>query len=92
MLCLLMQPRRGVQLHLQTNNKNCQKSELYGSLTTKDLKKPHSSRQVGGEKLWRWAERLGDKVWCPEETAASEWRVPQSLMVDKNQEGYLESE
>ena len=42
--------------------------------------------------MWRWAERLGDKVWCPEETAASEWRVPQSLMVDKNQEGYLESE
>ena len=42
--------------------------------------------------MWRWAERLGDKVWCPEETAASEWRVPHSLMVDKNQEGYLESE
>ena len=31
----------------------CQKIELYGSLTTKDLKKPHSSRQVGGEESQR---------------------------------------
>ena len=37
--------------------KNCQKVKLHGSLTTKYLKKPHSSRQVGGEEMWRWAER-----------------------------------
>ena len=30
------------------NNQNCQKIELYGSLTTKELKKKHSSRLVGG--------------------------------------------
>ena len=29
-------------------NKNCQKIELYGSLTTKQLKKKHSSGWVGG--------------------------------------------
>ena len=30
------------------NNQNWQKSELYGSLTTKEIKKKHSSRLVGG--------------------------------------------
>ena len=30
------------------NNQTCQKIELYGSLTTKELKKKHSSRPVGG--------------------------------------------
>ena len=30
---------------------NCQKIELYESLTTKELKKKHSSRLVGGEEL-----------------------------------------
>ena len=29
------------------NNQNCQKIELYGSLTTKELKKKHSSILVG---------------------------------------------
>ena len=35
---------------LQKKNitKNCQKIELCGSLTTKDLNKPHSPRRVGG--------------------------------------------
>ena len=31
------------------NNQNCQKIELYGSPTTKELKKKHLSRLVGGE-------------------------------------------
>ena len=30
------------------NNQNYQKIELYGSLTTKELKKIHSFRPVGG--------------------------------------------
>ena len=30
------------------NNQNCQKIELYGSQTTKELKTKHSSRLVGG--------------------------------------------
>ena len=42
-----------LQLNLKTNdNLNCQKIELYGSPTTKDLKKPHSSRWVGGMETW----------------------------------------
>ena len=44
-LRLLAQPQRELQLNLKTNNiPNCQKIELYGSLTTKDLRKPYSSR------------------------------------------------
>ena len=35
-------------MNLKTKtNQNCQKIELYESLTTKDLKKKHSSRLVG---------------------------------------------
>ena len=30
------------------HNKNCQKIQLYGTLTTKELKKKHSFRLVGG--------------------------------------------
>ena len=32
------------------NNQNCQKAKLCGSLTTKELKKKHSSKLVGGAK------------------------------------------
>ena len=35
------------------NNQNCQKIELYGSPTTKKLKKKHSSRLVGGAEKTR---------------------------------------
>ena len=71
----------------QTNNtQNHQKSKLYGSLTTKDLKKPHSSRWVGGVESWRWDR----KVVCHGEVAAAvaaEWMVPHLHVVDKNQKG-----
>ena len=33
------------------NNQNCQKIGLYGSVTTKELKKKHSSRPVGGAEM-----------------------------------------
>ena len=33
------------------NNHNCQKIKLYGSLTTKELKKKHSSRPVRGVEM-----------------------------------------
>ena len=33
------------------NNQNCQKIELYESLTTKELKKKHSSRPIGGAEM-----------------------------------------
>ena len=37
-----------LQLNYRTNiTQKCQEIELYGSMTTKELKKPHSSRQVG---------------------------------------------
>ena len=31
--------------------------ELYGSLTTKEIKKKHSSRPVGGAEMGSWVER-----------------------------------
>ena len=41
--------RRMTTTNLKTKtNQNCQKIELYGSLTTKELKKEQSSRPVGG--------------------------------------------
>ena len=36
------------------NNQNCQKIELYGSLTTKELKKKQSSRPAGGVEMGSW--------------------------------------
>ena len=40
---------RRITTNLKTKNtQNCQIIELYKSLTTKDLKKPYLSRQVGG--------------------------------------------
>ena len=41
--------KRRTTTNLKTkNNQNCQKIKLYGSLTTKELKKKHSFRPVGG--------------------------------------------
>ena len=49
MLRLLAQPQKELQLDLKTNKtQHCQKIELYRNLTTKDLKKQHSFRRVGG--------------------------------------------
>ena len=44
------------------NNQNCQKIELYGSPTTKELKKKHSFRPVGGAEMGARAERRSGKV------------------------------
>ena len=41
-----------------TNNQNLQKIELYGSPTTKELKKKHSPRPVGGAEMGSRAERM----------------------------------
>ena len=74
MLHLLAQLQKKLQLDLKTNNtENHQKTELYGNPTTKDLKKPHSSRQVGEAETQRLVERCGDAVWCRE---AVKWAVP----------------
>ena len=46
---LLAQLEQKLQLDYKTNiTQICQKTELYGNLTTKDLEKPHSPRRVGG--------------------------------------------
>ena len=51
--CILTQPQQKLQLDYKTNiTQNHQNIKLYGSLTTKELKKPHSSRWVGGAKRW----------------------------------------
>ena len=48
--------KRRTTTNLKTkNNQNCQKIELYGSLTTKELKMYHSSRLVGVAKMGSWA-------------------------------------
>ena len=36
------------------NQQNCQKIKLHGNLTTKILKKKHSSRPVGGAEMGSW--------------------------------------
>ena len=59
MLRFLTQPQKELQLNLKTNNtQNSQKIELYGSLTTKDLKKPHLSRWVGGAETGQRAKAM----------------------------------
>ena len=82
MLCLLTQPQKELQLDLKANNtQNCQEIGLYGSLTTKDLKTPHSTRWVGPP---RDAEMGGEGQRC----GGVEGVVPHSHEVDKNQDGY----
>ena len=44
------------------NNQNCQKIELYGSPTTKELKKKHSSKTVGGVETHSQVERTDRKA------------------------------
>ena len=44
--------KRRTTTNLKTNNnQNCQKIELYGSPTIKELKKKHSSGPVGGVEI-----------------------------------------
>ena len=53
--------RRTITYLKTKNNQNCQKIELYGSLTTKKLKK-HSFRLVGGVEMAARVERMCGKV------------------------------
>ena len=39
------------------NNQNCLRIELYGSPTTKKLKKKHSFRPVGGVEMGSWGRK-----------------------------------
>ena len=50
---LFAQPQQKLQLNSKTTiTQSYQKIKLYGSLTTRELKKSHSSRQVGELELW----------------------------------------
>ena len=47
--------KRRTTTNLKTkNNQNFQKIKLYGSRTTKELKKKYSPRQVGGAEMGSW--------------------------------------
>ena len=48
-------------------NQNCQKIKLYRSLTTKELKKKHASRTIGGVET---GSRGGEDSW-----QGSSWRT-----------------
>ena len=55
--------KRRTTTNLKTkNNQNSQKIELYGSPTTKESKKKHSSRPVGGVETGSRVERTHSKA------------------------------
>ena len=55
------------------NNQNCQKIELYGNPTTKELKKKHSRRLVGGAERGSWTERTHSKTASRRLGQAKRW-------------------
>ena len=60
---LLCTTKRRITTNLKTkNNHNCQKIKLYGSPTTKELKKKHSFRLVGGVETDSQVERTHGKA------------------------------
>ena len=55
--------KRRTTTNLKTkNNQNCQKIKLFGSPTTKELKKKHSFRVVGGAEMGSWVKRMSGKA------------------------------
>ena len=67
------------------NNQNCQEIELYGSPTTKEIKKKHSSSQVGGVET----ENLGRE----DTQQGSDWQTRRShICMWINRVGQLGSE
>ena len=78
---LLAQPQQKLQLNYKTTiTQNCQKIELYGSSTTKELKS-HSFRHVEVVEMKRCRNHRD-----------MEWTAPHPRVVDKNWEGCLRSE
>ena len=68
--------KRKTTTNLKTkNNQNWQKMELCGSLTTKELKKKHSSRPVGGVEMGSWAKRTLAKL-----AAGGPWQARKQLV------------
>ena len=67
--------KRRTTTNLKTkNNQNCQKIKLYGSLRTKELKRKHSSRLVGGEEMGSWGREDSQQGGC--------WRTGVGKVVD----------
>ena len=60
-MCLFTQPKEG-QRFKNKNKQNWQIIELYGSRTTKEIKKKHSSRPVEGAEIGSQAKRTHGKV------------------------------
>ena len=54
--------KRRTTTNLKRKNQNCQKIKLYGSPTTKELKKIHSSRLVGGAETGSQADWIHGKA------------------------------
>ena len=57
------------------NNQNCQKITLNGSPTTKELKKNHSSRLIGGVETGSWGGEVTQQ--------GGSWRTGPHSHVDK---------
>ena len=62
-----------------TNNQNCQKIKLHGSLTTKELKKKHSSRLVGGRRQADRVERTHGKA-AARELGQARWQLAEQVV------------
>ena len=65
---------RRITTNLKTKNKNCQKIELYGNLTTKDFEKNHSPTQLGGAENGNQGGE--DSVWHTEAVEAGRMGGP----------------
>ena len=65
MLCLLVQPQEELQLTSKQIIPRTDRKSNCMELTTKDLKKPHSSRWVGGAEPWSQSgeERKHTVAW-----------------------------
>ena len=71
-LHFLIQLQKKLQPDCKTNNiQYCQKIELNGTLTTKDLKKPHSSRWVEGAETQ--GGKIGMETWCDKDRQQNGW-------------------
>ena len=81
--------KRRTTTNLKTNsNQNCQKIELYGSPTIKELKKKHSFRLIGAAELGSWS---GEDTWQGSgwRTGQARWRLADrvpDLRVDNQEE------
>ena len=54
--------RTTTNLKTKKNNQNYKKIELYGSPTTKELKKKHLSRPIGGVEMGSQEEKIRSKA------------------------------